>query len=173
MNISLADKPTKSTDWIIGLGILLFGTLFALVTFVPGAFSQTTSAIEITADRSVVRAQDNESEFTGNVIVSQTGLKVWADRVIVHYGSGGTTDISSFEALGRVRIASEGQTATGRRAVYDPKTRLLRLSGNVIVVNDSGTVNAEELVVNLASNVTEFSSGNSGQRVTGLFTPGN
>ncbi|MCF6328020.1 MAG: hypothetical protein L3J21_12135 [Devosiaceae bacterium] len=159
---------SKTVGTYSGLLMLLFMFLSS-----SQAFSQTTSAIEISADKFVVRAVDNESEFSGNVVITQTGLKVWADRVIVHYGAGGTTDISSFEAVGGVKIVSEQQTATGNRAVYDPKTRLLRLTGNVIVVNDSGTVNAEELLVNLSSNVTEFSSGGDGQRVTGLFTPGN
>jgi len=163
-----------SIKWLNPL--LLTGFLSLLISsgyFITPTFAQTTQAIEISADRFVVRADSNESEFSGNVVVTQTGLKVFADRVIVHYGAGGTTDISSFEALGAVKIVSEQQTATGSRAVYAPKTRLLRLTGDVVVVNEGGTVNAQELVVNLASNITEFSSGENGQRVTGLFTPAN
>ncbi len=163
-----AYRPMAAMAPVVAILLFFFQFLFA-----PSVMGQVTSAIEINADRFVVRAAENESEFMGNVVVTQTGLTVWADRVIVHYGAGGTTDITSFEALGRVRIASEKQTATGRRAVYDPGTRLLRLTGDVVVVNDAGTVNAEELVVDLATNITEFSSGGAGQRVTGVFTPGN
>ena len=168
MKIHIIGNSMKTAGYIPALFLLVFMQLFPLQSL-----AQTTNAIEISADKFIVRSLENESEFIGNVVITQTGLTVWADRVIVHYGAGGTTDISSFEALGKVRIVSEQQTATGRRAVYDPKTRLLRLTGNVIVINDSGTVNAEELLVNLASNITEFYSGGDGQRVTGLFTPDN
>ena len=61
------------------------------------------------------------------------------------------------------------QTATGQRAVFTPGDQLLRLTGNVIVVNEGGTVNSDELVVNLATNVSTFTSGQNG-RVTGIFT---
>jgi lipopolysaccharide export system protein LptA len=47
---------------------------------------------------------------------------------------------------------------------------LLRLTGDVQVVNASGTIDAGELVVNLATNVSTFTSGDSGGRVTGVFT---
>lgn len=137
------------------------------------AMAQTTQSVEIVADRFVIKERQNQSEFSGNVVVTQPDLQVWADRVIVHYGAGGTSDIESFEALDNVRIKSDQQTATGDRAVYDPKTRILRLTGNVRVINDSGVVTAPELIVNLETDVSEFSTGGSGGRVTGVFTPDN
>ena len=136
------------------------------------ATAQTTQPVEITADRFVIKEQQNRAEFSGNVLVTQPDLKVWADRVIVHYGNGGTSDIESFEALTNVKIQNADQTATGDRAVYDPKTRILRLTGNVVVVNDSGVVSAPELIVNLKTDVSEFST-TGGGRVTGVFTPDN
>lgn len=137
------------------------------------ALGQSTQPVEITADRFVVREQQSRAEFSGNVVVVQPDLKVWADRVIVHYGAGGTSDIESFEALVNVRIENGGQTATGNKAVYDPDTRILRLTGNVRVINDSGVVTAPELIVNLNTEVSEFSTGGSGGRVTGVFSPDN
>ncbi|UXN74294.1 hypothetical protein N8D56_03445 [Devosia sp. A8/3-2] len=44
----------------------------------------------------------------------------------------------------------------------------MRLTGNVVVVNSGGTVNSSELVVNLETNVSTFSS-TGGGRVTGVF----
>ncbi|VAW16783.1 hypothetical protein MNBD_ALPHA12-2042 [hydrothermal vent metagenome] len=143
-----------------------------------GAFSaltqaQTSQRVQIVADRFVVRESENRSEFVGNVIVTQPGLKIWADKVIVYYGPKGTSDIKSFEALGNVRIENDGQTATGDRGVYDPKTRIMRLSGNVMLVNASSSVSASELRIDLNSNITEFSTPGDGGRVTGVFTPDN
>ncbi|MCF6301703.1 MAG: hypothetical protein L3J13_00595 [Devosiaceae bacterium] len=135
--------------------------------------AQVTQNTEISADRFVVRDSENKSEFIGNVVITQPGLKVWADRVVVNFGEGGTSDVKTFVATGNVKIQSDVQTATGQRAEYRPATRILHLTGNVVVVNEGGTVLAQELFVNLATNVTEFSSGGTGQRVTGLFTPNN
>ncbi len=73
------------------------------------ATAQTTQPVEITADRFVIKEQQNQAEFSGNVVVTQPDLKVWADRVIVHYGSGGTSDIESFEALSNVKIQNSDQ----------------------------------------------------------------
>ena len=158
-------KMTKSQ-------ILLAGTLALIVVGVTPAFAQATKETQIVADRFVVSDSDNKSEFIGNVIVSQSDLTVWADRVVVNYGEGGTSDVKTFVATGNVKIQSENQTATGSRAIYTPATRILHLTGDVVVINDGGTVMSKELFVDLATNVTRFTSGGTGQRVTGLFTQG-
>jgi lipopolysaccharide export system protein LptA len=111
-----------------------------------------------------------EVTFTGDVIVIHPNVTVWAPKVVASYGEGGTTDIKTFVATGgNVRLKTDEQDATGEHAVYTPGDQLLRLTGNVVVNNASGTVNATELVVNLATNVSTFTSGGGG-RVTGVFT---
>lgn len=136
-------------------------------------YAQNTQDIEIQADKFVVRESESQSEFSGNVIVTQTDMTVWSDQVIVHTGEDGASDIISYEAIGNVKIQGETQTATGQKAVYDPETRMLVLTGDVVVISDSGTVHAQTLKVNMATNVTEFISGGEGQRVTALFTSQN
>ena len=68
-----------------------------------------------------------------------------------------------------VKIETDEQTATGEKAIFTPSDQLLRLTGNVEVVNSGGTVQAQELVVNLETNVSTFTAGQGG-RVTGVFT---
>ncbi len=160
---------------LIGLArVLFFATVVALAALSAPTRSnaQASKATRITADRFVVRESEGQSRFTGNVVVTQPGLKVLADEVVVHFGAGGTSDVKSFEAVGNVRIETETQVASGERAVYDPDTRILKLTGNVLLINDSGTVNAGTLRIDLTRNVTEFSSGGDGGRVTGLFGSG-
>ncbi|HHB83649.1 MAG TPA: hypothetical protein ENK61_09300, partial [Devosia sp.] len=89
--------------------------------------AQVTRTTEISADRFLVRDSEKKSEFIGNVVITQPGLKVWADRVVVNYGEGGTSDVKTFVATGNVKIQSENQVATGQRAVYRPDTRILHL----------------------------------------------
>lgn len=126
--------------------------------------------VEITSDLFVMNEDVREAVFTGNVVVVHPTVTVWAPKVVTTYGEGGTTDIETFIASGgNVRLKTKDQDATGDQAVYTPGDQLLRLTGNVTVVNSSGTVNATELVVNLATNVSTFTSSGGG-RVTGVFT---
>jgi len=146
--------------------IALCATLFG-----PAAvLAQTSAPVEIEGDSFTISDSEQTAVFEGNVVVEQADLMVWADRVEVNYGEGGTSDIKDFEAIGNVRIKNPQQEATGQRGVYNPETRMLTLSGNVEVVNASGTVTADELVVDLTTNVSRFStSGDS--RVRGVFSP--
>lgn len=125
--------------------------------------------VEITADLFTVDENSQEAVFTGNVVVVHPSVKVWAEKVVALYGEGGTTDIESFEATGSVRLETPEQNATGDRAVFTPGDQLLRLTGNVQVINSGGTIDAAELVVNLETNVSTFTS-TGGGRVTGVFT---
>ena len=118
--------------------------------------------VEITADLFTVDETTKEAVFTGNVVVVHPTVKVWAEKVVAIYGEAGPSDIESFIASGSVRLVTDEQDATG--------DQLLRLTGNVKVVNSSGTIDAGELVVNLETNVSTFTSAGSGGRVTGVFT---
>ncbi|MET3927340.1 LptA/OstA family protein [Devosia sp. 2618] len=125
--------------------------------------------VEITADVFTVEESASEAVFTGNVVVIHPSVKVWADKVVAIYGAAGPSDIESFVATGKVvKLVTPEQTATGERAVFTPGDQLLRLTGNVLVVNSGGTVGSQELVVNLETNVSTFTSSGGG-RVTGIF----
>lgn len=126
--------------------------------------------VQITADLFTVDENTRESVFTGNVVVIHPNVKVWAEKVVAVYGEDGPSDVERFVASGSVRLETDEQNATGDQAVFTPGDQLLRLTGNVQVINASGTIDAGELVVNLATNVSTFTSSGSGERVTGVFT---
>lgn len=135
------------------------------------AFALAQNPVEITSDQFVMNEDIREAVFTGNVVVVHPNVTVWAPKVVATYGEGGTSDIETFVASGgNVRLKTKDQDATGDQAVYTPGDQLLRLTGNVKVVNSSGTIDAGELVVNLETNVSTFTSAGSGGRVTGVFT---
>ncbi|SEP62958.1 lipopolysaccharide export system protein LptA [Devosia sp. YR412] len=142
--------------------------IIALALSALPAFAQ--QPVEITSDLFTVDETTRNAVFTGNVVVIHPTVKVWADKVVAIYGEGGTSDIESFVATGSVRLVTDEQDATGDRAVFTPADQMLRLTGNVNVVNSGGTVAAGELVVNLETNVSTFTSSGSGGRVTGVFT---
>lgn len=126
--------------------------------------------VEVSGDSFVVDEAKSQSVFSGNVVVSHPSVKVWASQVEVQYGAGGPSDIKSFVARGAVKLETREQTATGDLAVFDPRTQILTLSGNVKVTNATGTVDAPQLTVDIKNNTSTFTGSKSGGRVTGVFT---
>lgn len=126
--------------------------------------------VNVSADDFTIDQNNNNATFSGNVVITRTGLQLWADKVVVLYGTGGQSDIDSLTATGNVRIKTDSQDATGAKATFDPDTLILKLSGNVTVVNAQGKLNGPELTINLETNSSVF-KGNEGGRVTGVFTP--
>lgn len=147
--------------------IRTLATLFALALLVTPGFAQ--NKVNITAEEFTVDEKTKQAVFTGNVVVVHPSVTVHANKVEAIYGAGGASDIESFVATGAVTLDTPDQKATGERAVFNPGDQLLRLTGDVKVTNPSGTVDSSELVVNLATNVSTFTSTGKG-RVTGVFT---
>ena len=116
------------------LALLLVPAL--VLAAIPQAFAAPASLgngkITVTADNFVVDEAKSTATFSGNVYVVHPKVKVWADTVVALYGAGGASDIKSFTATGHVRLVTTSQTATGERAVFDPKTQILTLTGNVV-----------------------------------------
>jgi lipopolysaccharide export system protein LptA len=141
----------------------------ALSTAAPALAAGTP--IEVTADTFVVDQANNQATFSGNVVIKRLSLDMWADKVVVAYGSGGQTDITSLTADGDVRVKTPSQTARGDHATFDPATQLVRVTGNVKVSSGQGDVAGPELVIDLKKNTSVFKGSKSGGRVTGVFTP--
>ena len=167
MDILARDRHFAFHAWI-GNSMMLRSIAFVVLALIATpAFAQQN--VNITADLFTLDETSNMAVFTGNVVVIHPTVTVWADKVVATYGAGGTTDLKTFDATGAVKLKTIDQDATGEHAVFTPGDQLLRLTGNVVVVNAGGTVNADELVVNLETNVSTFTSGQKG-RVTGVFT---
>jgi lipopolysaccharide export system protein LptA len=147
--------------------LLVTALLPLLLLAVPAV---AADKVEVKADSMVVNDADHQAVFTGNVVITHPDVTLSAPKVVVKYGDAGVSDIDSFEATGNVKLKTKDQQASGERAVYDPDTQLLRLTGNVVVINAMGTMKGPELVVDLAHHTSVFNGGTNG-RVTGVFTP--
>jgi lipopolysaccharide export system protein LptA len=148
----------------LAFAILAGGPAFAATPAAPPPAGKVT----ITSDHFVVRDAEHQAVFSGNVVVVQPTVTVHADEVVAQYGARGASSLSDFTASGHVVLITAEQTATGDVAVFDPKSQLLTLTGNVVVTNKSGEVKSDRLVVDLGKHVSVFSS--KGGRITGTFT---
>ncbi len=124
--------------------------------------------VHITADRFVIEEGANLATFSGKVVVVQGTVTIKADTVEVHYGDGGAADIKSLVASGHLVITTPSQHVTGQRGTYDPASRVMLVTGNVVAETAAGRVTGSELRVDFKSNTTEFATENGG-RVTGVF----
>ncbi len=141
----------------------------ALALVLMGGPALAQSQVKVSADTFVLEENQKEAVFTGNVTVTHPDVTVEAQKVVVTYGEGGMQSIESFVATGAVQIKTADQNATGKQAVYDPKTQKLTLSGDVVVVNASGRLTGPSLVVDLKNKTSVFQGGGNGQRVIGVF----
>ena len=126
--------------------------------------------VNITADRFVIEEESNLATFSGSVVVVQGTTTITADTVEVHYGTGGASDIEELVADGHLVITTPSQKVTGGRGRYDPATRVMIVTGDVVAESPSGRVTGTELRVDFKANTTEFANQDGG-RVTGVFNP--
>jgi lipopolysaccharide export system protein LptA len=155
----------------IRFGAAAFGMALLLTAIPAAAANPEKDPVQITSDKMVVDDAQHLATFTGKVVVTKTDLTVWAPKVVVVYGADGPSSINSFIATGGVRIKTPDQDATGQRADYDPNAKTLKLSGDVMVINATGTVGSPDLVLDLVTNKTVFTGKGKNGRVTGVFTP--
>ena len=148
----------------------VLGLVIALGLMLAALPALAAEKVHVTADRFVVEEGAKLATFSGNVVVVQGTTTINADRVEVHYGAGGASDIESLVAAGNVVIVTPDQHVTGERGVYDPKTRVMLVTGDVVATSASGRVTGEHLRVDFNANTTEFVQKDGG-RVTGVFNP--
>ena len=144
-----------------------------LVVAAAGAIAAALPAladdqIRITSNDLTLDQTQSLAIFTGNVVLVRDDLTIWSSKVEVTYGAGGVQEIEKAVFTGGVRLKNPDQEATGNWATYDPKTRVMRLLGDVTLESAAGVVKGPELIFDLANETTTFPS--AGQRVTGVFT---
>jgi len=151
--------------------VLLMLVAGAGAAVAQGKPSAESGPIKVTGDTFIIDEGNGNATFTGNVEIVRAGLTVWAQKVVIDYGAGGVEDVQTMVATGQVRLKTKDQDATGDKATFDPNTQMLHMTGNVVVVNSTGTLTGPSLTVNLADNSTVFEGGKGkGGRVTGVFS---
>jgi lipopolysaccharide export system protein LptA len=140
--------------------------------------------INFEADKAEVFDTEKKAILTGNVKVVQGESTILTKRLVMFYkdanqqgaakpatsGISGANGVSRFEMEGGVTVKSKNQAATADRGVYDAKSDLAELFGNVVLIQCSNILKGDKLVVKLKTNQATLTSGNSGGgRVSGLL----
>lgn len=174
MNRSLIPTAARSAIAGFALTILAFGGM----QLNAQAFSGHDSNAPVQFDAGDISVEDRQDRvvLVGGVTVTQAGLRVRSQRMLVDYSDQGNLSISRITATGGVNVSRGNESARGDVAVYDLERRLITMAGNVELRRNGDSLSGGRLTIDLASgrasvdgkgaSAGETSSG----RVTGTFT---
>lgn len=153
------------------------------VTGVPNAvqgFSQNRDKpIRIDATSLEVRDKDKAATFTGNVKVVQGDTTMYCKVLVVFYeqsgqsaggdqskaamktatpGPAGSSSVKRLECRGSVRVEQKDQVVTGELGIFDTKTNLVTVTGNVVLTQNQNVLKGEKLVVDMTTGVSKVDS---------------
>lgn len=109
----------------------------------------------------------------GGAVAENGDRKIRADIISAYVESvdGGKTELTRVEAIGGVRITTPDDSASGNEAVYDARTGMATLCGNVEVRRGPSVLKGKCAEVNLETGVSRLIGG--GGSVKGLVQPPN
>lgn len=157
--------------------ILLVALLTAIAVAAPLPLAAQVSALKgldtsapIDVDAARIEIQDaaNQAVFSGDVVIRQGKLTLYADSVKVLYTrKSGDPQMQRLDARGNVRLVSPTEKASANVGIYDVDGRIITMTGNVTLDRGGSKLKGERLVLNLVTGQSSFDA-----RGTGGTTPG-
>jgi lipopolysaccharide export system protein LptA len=147
-------------------------TLVAMAGIQAGAQAiaghNSNAPVNYAADRIELQDRQNRVVLSGNVDITQAGLRLQAARTQVNYTDAGSLRIQRITATGGVTVTRGNERAAGEVAVYDFNRRIITLAGNVRLNRGGDTLNGGRLVIDLRSGISSVDGRASGSSsVTG------
>jgi lipopolysaccharide export system protein LptA len=105
----------------------------------------------------------------GEAIVVASDGRLRADILTAHIAKDGAQDIKQIDAFGNVLVSTGTEIARGDEGVYNPRTEVATLCGNVKITRGKNQMNGTCAEVNLKTGISRLIGG--GQRVKGVFKP--
>lgn len=145
------------------------------------ASHNTRAPVTVDAGRIVAQDRANRVVLTNDVVVTQAGLTVRSQRMLLDYvDTGGTPELQRITATGGVSVARGDERATGSTAIYDFNRRIITLAGDVRLRQANNSLSGGRLVIDLDSGISSVdgrasggkpgTAGSSDGRVRGTFT---
>jgi len=110
----------------------------------------TTQPVEATADNLSVNQNDGTAIFTGNVLIVQGEMRLSAPKVQVYYNEEGDR-IERMFASGGVTLVSGEDAAEAENADYNIDTGMIKMQGEVLLVQKQSALTADRMVVDTKS----------------------
>ncbi|MCB2082689.1 MAG: OstA family protein [Sphingomonadaceae bacterium] len=167
------------------IGFALTAAAFAGIQAGAQAIAGHNSKAPVSFDAGRIELQDRQNRvaLSGNVMLTQAGLTVKSNRMLINYTDAGSLQIQRMTATGGVQVTRGNESASGDIAVYDFNRRIITMAGNVRLRRGADNLSGGRLVIDLASGVSSVDGRASGSssvtgettttgngRVTGTFT---
>lgn len=175
-NLSTAPHLSAALRWAIA-GFIGTLAIFAGIQLNAQAIAghNSNAPVNYAADRIELQDRQNRVVLSGNVDITQAGLRLRAERTLVSYTDAETLRIQRITATGGVRVTRGNESATGNVAVYDLNRRIITMAGDVSLRRGNDTLNGGRLVIDLTTGVSSVDGAASGTsttsdgRVSGTF----
>ena len=105
----------------------------------------------------------------GEAIVESPKGRLRADILTAHIADDGKQELKQIDAFGNVLVSTGTEIARGEEGVYNPRTGLATLCGNVKITRGKNQLNGNCAEVNLVTGISRLLGG--GRQVKGLITP--
>jgi len=144
----------------------------------------TGSNLKLVTPTDVVTARDSLEYWEtqklavarGDAVAVREQNRVNADVLVGLFadGEGGSLEMTRIDAQGNVVITTPTDVARGRQGVYNLKTEIATLTGDVRLTRGDNHLNGQTAEVNMKTGISRLlSTGDrTGGRVKGLFIPG-
>jgi len=137
----------------------------------------TSAPVEFSADRMEVQDRADRVVAAGNVVVTQAGLNLTAQRLTVAYHDTNGLEIDRLDASGGVVVTRGNERASGNVAIYDLNRKIITLIGGVQLNQGTNRLSGGRLVIDLATGRSTVdgagaprgTSTDASGRVTGTF----
>ena len=165
--------------WGIG-GFALAAALAGGMKLAAQGIAAHDSRAPVTYDagNGVLDDRANRAILGGGVTLTQAGLTLRSERLLIDFTDAGRLEIQRITATGGVVITRGDERASGENAIYDFNRRIITMAGNVNLRRGADTLSGGRLVIDLESGVSTVdgnapggSAGAAGGRgrVTGTF----
>lgn len=127
--------------------------------------------VDYSADRIELQDRQDRVVLSGNVDITQAGLRMRAARTTVAFTNEGSLKIQRIDATGGVVVTRNDESARGDVAIYDFNRKIITLAGNVALRRAGSTLNGGRLVIDLNTGLASVDgrSASNGGRVSGTF----
>jgi lipopolysaccharide export system protein LptA len=133
----------------------------------------TSAPIDVDAARIEIQDAANQAVFSGDVVIRQGKLTLYADSVKVLYTrKSGDPQMQRLDARGNVRLVSPTEKASANVGIYDVDKAIITMTGNVTLDRGGSKLKGERLVLNLVTGQSSFDARGTSTtpgRVTGRF----
>lgn len=140
------------------LGTAAAAGLLAALVLVPGSVTaqslmnhNSNAPVDYAADRIELQDRANRVLLSGNVDITQAGLRLQAARMTVAYRNAGGIEIERIDANGGVVVTKGEERASGSVGIYDFNKRIITLIGNVALRQGGNTLNGGRMVIDLTT----------------------